>query len=153
MPSGYVTGARVDPKAGAAPIVCRNQRPQCPRYLPRPAKRVWSRIVPALASDGVLANVDAMQLGNLCIAQATLERLQLMLFEMDDWTSKRGLISLISSARQQQLIVTKLANDFGMSIKARAALGESLRNPNIHDPATEDSEGVERLNPRLKAVA
>lgn len=154
MPSGYVTGQRYDTEANGGTIVCRNQRPQCPRHIPQPAKRVWARVVPILADDGVLATIDATQLANMCVAQAILERLQHELFRQEQWVSNRAILPAISLIQRQQTVVTKLINDFGMSLRARAFLGESLRNSNLQGPsAPEDSGGVERVNPRLQSVA
>ncbi|HET6844962.1 MAG TPA: phage terminase small subunit P27 family [Candidatus Angelobacter sp.] len=45
-------------------------RPACPRWLSRPAKAEWDRIVPQLSARGVLTKVDSMVLATYCNAVA-----------------------------------------------------------------------------------
>jgi P27 family predicted phage terminase small subunit len=140
--------------------VARGETPQCPRRLPAAAKRVWQRIVPGLAATGILAASDAEALGHLCFQQAMLERL-----EKDYWREGPMLeqqrhdangnlhVRLVVNpkarlVRETTTLVCRLINDFGLTPRARAALGDNLRNAAEQPQETP----VTRPNPRLRAV-
>ncbi len=133
--------------------VARGETPTCPKHLPEEAKALWKKIVPKLTADGLLWSLDAYQLGNLCYNLAMLQRLQQDLWEEGPWHREGMKLvknPLLRAVQDQQVTVNRLIGEYGLSVKARAALGDTMRSGNKQEP--QEPSGVDRPNPRRRRL-
>ena len=102
-------------------------RPRCPEYLDDIAKREWKRWVPMLLKiKGLITDVDALALGNLCQAYSTMQQAQtemnrtgLLIKAKTGWVQQSPLVAIM---QQQLKIVNGLCAEFGMTSSGRVRL-------------------------------
>lgn len=104
--------------------------PDCPRWLPKAAKKVWKEIGPQLARDGLIAKIDQLEFATLCDCEAlykeTVERIQ----SLDDLYEKTPngfqVVSALFVIRNKLIDqLDKQRAKFGMNNIARRQIGNA----------------------------
>jgi P27 family predicted phage terminase small subunit len=99
---------------------------ECPAHLGKEARKVWERLAPMLDEAGLLTEGDAIALGNLCQAYATLQKAQaqldktgLLMKTPSGYVQQSPLVGIVNSAMQT---ITTLCREFGLTPAARSRI-------------------------------
>jgi P27 family predicted phage terminase small subunit len=134
LPQSAASAALKGSKARPHKIIKREWRgaPACPKDLTGEAREMWRRVVPELASRGVLAKVDRAALADMCVCWARLQ-------ECERDVSSRGLLvpgdrgpvknPACQLSRQYRQQFQAWARQFGLTPDGRARLPEPEPEP------------------------